>query len=272
MQRASAPLRYLSLGKRRSTRACRARALRTVPTVIAPCPVIGHCTSERSPFSRARPCSLVQLRSPLREPARAFRELVRHRAGCLWGECSARAPRCVGCGRSMPYERALRKREAALLRCTAVLPHASCGVHFVSRLTRVACLCATALPLFREAAQYARLPRVRTANCAGCGYSIPSGRALYAQETALFRCKAVLARASCSVHFVKRLARVARLCATVLAVSGEEAQHARSPRAFFRAALAVVAPYHTKKKCTSERPPIFGARLCSHVPGTASTW
>ena len=52
-------------------------------------------------------------------------------------------------------------------------------------------------------------------------------RALHERKAALLRCKAVLPRASPCPHFVRRLARAARLRATALALSGEEAKHMR---------------------------------------------
>ena len=57
------------------------------------------------------------------------------------------------------------------------------------------------------------------------------GRALHEREVAFLRCKAVLPRASPRPRFVRWLARLARLSATTLALSGEEAQHARLLRA-----------------------------------------
>ena len=51
----------------------------------------------------------------------------------------------AGGSRSIPYRRALHKREAALLPCTAVLGRASPGPHLVRWVARVARLRATAL-------------------------------------------------------------------------------------------------------------------------------
>ena len=55
--------------------------------------------------------------------------------------------RAAGCGRSVPYERALREREAALLWWKAVFLRVSLDAHFVNWLVHVAHFCATALPL-----------------------------------------------------------------------------------------------------------------------------
>ena len=58
---------------------------------------------------------------------------------------------------------------------------------------------------------------------AGCGCSMPYGRALHEREASVIQCKAMLLRVSCGVHFMRQFAHVTRLCATTLAVSGEEA-------------------------------------------------
>ena len=137
-----------------------------------------------------------QPRRPLWQPACACSALVRHCAGCLWGGGAARAlpraraPNCFGCVRSMPYGRALHEREAALLRYKAVLPRASRGGHFDSRLARLARLCVTVLAVSGEEAQHARLSLVRVPNWAGCVRPMPYGWALHEREAALVRCKA----------------------------------------------------------------------------------
>ena len=170
----------------------------------------------------------------------------------------------------MPYERELHEREAALLRWKAVLPRTSCGVHFVSRLTRVARLCATALALSREEAQYGRLPRARaaprrlwslysllkgTARARGHSSSV-QGRALTCQPQRPLREPAC----ACSA--------LLRHCAASLC--GGRAIRALASRVRC-AAPAVVAPRPMKGHCTSEGPPLFGARPCSHMPAMTCT-
>ena len=177
-----APLRLLSLGGG-ATRPLNARA---APRRLWSLQAIWKGTAR----ARGRPSSVqgraptCQLQRPLRKPACACSALVRDVAGFSLGRrramraCRARAPCRAGCGRSTPYERALHEREAALVRWKAVLPRAR---H--NRLRRpLACearLCATALPLFGEAAQHVCLPHARAANCAGCGHCMPYGRALH---------------------------------------------------------------------------------------------
>ena len=186
--------------------------------------------------------------------------LGRRRSARSYRACASRR---AGCDRLMTYGRALHEREAAPLRCKAVLSRASRGAHFGSRLARVARLRATALDVSGEEAQRARARGYRAcaSRRAGCDRLMTYGRTLHEREAALLRWKAVLPCASRGVHFVSRLARVVRLCATALAVSGEKAQHGRLPRVR-RAALAVVAPCHMEGHCTSERQPLFSARPC----------
>ena len=241
----------------------------------------------------------------------------------------------------MPYQWALHEREVAVNRCKAVLPRTRHGVHFVSWLVRVAHFCATAQPICVEQAQRARLPRARAASLQLWSlHALWKGTALHERGAAMLRCRAVIPHSSSGAHFVCRLARVARLCATALPLSGEDAQHGRSPRA--RAAtrrrrslhaawkgtprargrpssvqgraptcqpwrpllsrlarvarlratalalsgeeaqrarlprarsamLAVVASCPMKGHCTSEGPPFFGARPCSHVSAAVPT-
>ena len=136
----------------------------------------------------------------------------------------ARAPRRAGDNRLVCYGRALYKREAALFRCKAMLPRASPGPHLVRWLARVARLRDTALALCWEEAQHARFRRARAPRHAGDNRLVCYRRALYKREAALFRCKAMLSRVSAGPHLVRWLAHVARLPATALALSREEAQ------------------------------------------------
>ena len=81
------------------------------------------------------------------------------------------------------------------------------------------------------------------------------------------------ARPWCAVPAVapstSRLSRGMRECATSLAVSREEAQHASVLRAR-RAALVAVASRTRKGHCTGERPLSFGARTWCDMPAAAS--
>ena len=125
----------------------------------------------------------------------------------------------------MRHGRALHEREAALLRCKAVRPWDSLVPHLVRWLARVARLHATALALSEEEAQHVRFRPARAPGRAGRFRCMHYGRALHEREAALLQCKAVLPCASLGSHLVRWLARVARLRATALTLSGEEAQH-----------------------------------------------
>ena len=109
-----------------------------------------------------------------------------------------------------------------------------------------------------------RFRRARTPYRAGDTRSLRARRALHKREAARLRCKVVLPPASSCPHSVRWVARVARLRATVRPHSGEEAQRVRFRRARARrAALAALGLCAMKGRCTSEKPPSFGARLCS---------
>ena len=81
----------------------------------------------------------------------------------------------------------------------------------------------------------------------------------------------VLPRVSPAPHSARWLARVARLRATALALSGDEAQHVRFRRA--RAAPRWRHSFHTRRKGTARARSrrSFGASPCSHVPAIPLT-
>ena len=130
---AHAPLHWLSLGSRRSTRACCTRA---------PCRAsCGRCIPysralhrreafllQRAALVRRASCGLPHTtdfrvalaRAPLRWLSLGSRR--RTRACCTCVPCRA------GCGQPMSYARALPWREASLLRCAAVVRRASWGL------------------------------------------------------------------------------------------------------------------------------------------------
>jgi len=125
-------------------RAFKARARRAALAALAPCAAEGRCTSEKPPSFGARPCFHVQ--SPGHHFVRWLARVARLRATALalcWEEAQhvrfrrARAPRRARGTRSMPYGKALHKREAALLRCKVVL---LCAKSWPS-LGEVACAC-----------------------------------------------------------------------------------------------------------------------------------
>ena len=79
--------------------------------------------------------------------------------------CGMHAPRCAGWSRCVPYGRALHQPRASLLRCTAVLRRASCGLQrkLSAAAFRVAEASLRPLSLSREKAQHANLRRARAA-------------------------------------------------------------------------------------------------------------
>ena len=106
----------------------KARARRATIAALAPCAMEGRCTSEKPLSFGARPCSHVQ--SPGPHLWRWLARVARLRATALalcWKEAHhvrfqrARAPRRARGTRTLRYGKARHKREAAVLRCKAVL-------------------------------------------------------------------------------------------------------------------------------------------------------
>ena len=138
-----APLRSLSLGRRRSTRARRARA---------PCHT---CCTRSVTFERAhhqREASTLRRKTVLRRESQHFQRAAGLRV-CIHAIATLRslslgrrrstrarrapAPRRAGRSRSVSYGRPLLQREGSLLRCKAVLRRASRGLS-----AQPACACA----------------------------------------------------------------------------------------------------------------------------------
>ena len=168
--RKSATARALSLGRRRSTRAC------------------GVCAPRRAGWSRSLPYEspLRQRDGPLPRCTAALRRANRglqHAAflrRCARNNATARAlslgrrrstracgvcaPRRAGWSRSLPYESPLRQRDGPLPRCTAALRRANRGLQHAAFLRRCARNNATAraLSLGRRRST-ARLQRARAA-------------------------------------------------------------------------------------------------------------
>ena len=132
-KRAGAPaLRWLSLGRRRSTRARKARAVRFAGSDW-PCVSEIHCTSKRPPIRckavvRCARCGLPHSRlsrnkrtgAPLRWLSLGRRRSTR--------ACDARALRRNGCGRSTCYQMSMHQRKVSSLRCKAVVRCARCSL------------------------------------------------------------------------------------------------------------------------------------------------
>ena len=131
--RAQAPLRWLSLGRWRNTRACRARA---------PCRAGCDRSTHYERALHRREASLLRCKTVVRrascdlQRAAGFRVArdERHCAGCLSGggetrELAARARRAaLVCDRPTHYERVLHRRKASLFRCKTVVRRASCDL------------------------------------------------------------------------------------------------------------------------------------------------
>ena len=198
----------------------------------------GHCTSERLPFFRRQARAPTCQPCPsLREVACAYSALARNCARSLWGRGPARA---------LPT----RARRAALAtlaphtmqgHCTSekppfhrrqlMLPRVSPGPHCASWLARVARLRVSSLAFSRDEAQHVRFRRA----CAAPRWQLTL-HALWkgtarARGCRSFGARPVLPRASPAPHSARWLARIARLRATALALSGDEAQHVRFRRA-----------------------------------------
>ena len=152
--------RSLSLG-RRHTDVLIARACHASPSAVGLRPVKGHCAGASSPPFGARPwcdqrtvsCRVARVGTPLRLLSLGRKH--RTQAFCARALCRA------DCGRATPDQRAISRREASLLRRTAVVRRADCGLR-ESASFRVACASATAVAVSHEAAQHASFLRART--------------------------------------------------------------------------------------------------------------
>ena len=151
-----------------AARAVAARARHAALAVVVPFPMEGHCSSERPAFFGARSWAHAPSSSARLAFACAHTRLGITRRSLYLGRrrsssvSRARAPRRAGCGRSMPYGRALREREAYILRCNAVVSRTSFGLHFAQPAFACSAIARhTALTLPREEAQLALLPRAR---------------------------------------------------------------------------------------------------------------
>ena len=138
-KRAGAPLRWLSLGRRRRTRARDVRAVRCAVFLVDPCTMESHCTSGRPLPLGARPWCDVPSAASRTAGFRVTNARARHCAGYLLG---GGAPRAL----------ATSARRAAMvvvgpcaieghytsgwpllfhiLRCKTVLRRACCGLYF----------------------------------------------------------------------------------------------------------------------------------------------
>ena len=143
-----------------------------------------------------------------------------------------RAPRRASSTRPMCHGRALRKREAALLRCKTVLPRAKPW----PSLGEVGCACSAlarplrSLSVSRRRSMCAFDARGRRAALAATGPCAMEGSCTSEKPTS-FGARPCSHVQSPGPHLVRWVARVARLLATALALCWEEEQHVRFRRA-----------------------------------------
>ena len=135
--RKQAPLRWLSLGRWRNTRACSLqRARRAALVSVDLCTIKWHFTGGRPLSFGARSLYDVRAMASNAHPAFAWNASRRHCAGCLSGggetrELAARArrgPLVVSCDRLAHCTEALRWRKASHPRCKTVVRRASFGL------------------------------------------------------------------------------------------------------------------------------------------------
>ena len=152
----------------------------------------------------------------------------------------------------------------------AVLPRASPAPHCARWLARVARLRATALALSGDEAQHVRFRSARAAPQWRLAQYHMEGHCTR-EKPPFLRRQPVLPRASPAPHFARWLARVARLRAAALALSGDEAQYVRFRRAC--AALRWRHSPHARWKGTARARSrrSFGASPFSHVPALPIT-
>ena len=224
MQRACAPLRSLSLRRRRSTRASEARMPRCASGTRSV-----RCV--RALPEREAALLAAQGRAPMCQPLSSLSEvgcecsaLARHCARSLLGGGAARAlatcaPRCAGGTRCMGCGRALPEREAALLAAQGRAP--MCQP--LSSHDEVGCACSAlarhcARSLLGGGAPRALSMGVRRAALVAFVPCAVEEHCL-SKKPLFFLRKAVLPRASACPHLVRWVASAARLRATALALS-----------------------------------------------------
>ena len=202
--RATAPLRSLRLGRRRSTRACCA---------CVPCRASSGRFAHRERALHRREATLFRRTAAVRRASCGLQELAGFRAARATAPlrslplgrrrstraCFARAPCRASSGRIAHRERTLHQREATLFRRTAALRRASCGLQ-ESAGFRVARATAPlrSLPLGRGRSTRGSCAR---APCrTGSGRFMNNKRALLRQEASLLPHPAAVQCASCGLQ------------------------------------------------------------------------
>ena len=203
VSRSAGALCSLSLGRRRSSRACCcARAmLRWLWSAISCRKALRQRTvflHRRAPAVRRASCDLQRQASAACHAAHARRHSLSLGRRRTTRACCVRAPYRADCGRPMRCERALRWREASFLRRAPVARRARCGVR---RQAGAACHVVHArrrsLSLGRRRATPACCAR---APCwGGFGRPTPYERAPRWRKASLLRRTLVVRRASCDL-------------------------------------------------------------------------
>ena len=276
-----------SLGRRRSTRVCSARA---------PCragwsrPIL-HGSSLRqrdglSPSGQDR-ASMCQPRPSTSSRRSHVRKRERATVRSLWKggaaralslgrrrrthACGARAPRRAGLSRSMLHGSPLRQRDGPLSRCATVFRRASRGLEQAVGVR----VCAQAIRHRTLSAGRRRRTRAcgaRVARRAGWSGSMPHGTPLRQRHGSFPRCTTVLRRTG---RGLQRAAGV-RLCACAhtrtrhraLSLGRRRSTRVCSARAAPRWLESVHALW--KPTAPARRSFSLGARPCSNVPAAAS--
>ena len=243
-----------------------------VPVVVGPCPIKGHCASERPLFFGAHPWCNVPAALSNAKPEPLITRRTRRRSLSLGRRCSTRAcctraPCRAGFGRSTSFGRALRCREASLLRRAPVVRRASCGLQ---RQASAACRAAHAR---RRSLSLGggRTTRAHCARAMPCWLWLAHA---LSKDTALAKGLSPSVRvcgATCQLRRPTpnqgRLSRSARTGARCLWGGGAALELAVYAR---HAVLIVVDQCPSGGHCAVERPLSFGTRPSYDAPAAAS--
>ena len=269
VSRAQARLRSLSLGRRRSTRAC-SRARRAALVVVGY--ALGRALRRREASLLRRAAVVRRASCGLQRQASAACHARARTALAVSGRrrstraCYARAPCRAGCGRLMPRKSTasarglspsarargatcqLRPPTPSSAACHAAQARTALAVSGRRRSTR-ACCCARRAALVVVGHAYRRAPRRR--------------------EASLLRRAPVVRRASCGLQRQASAACHAR-ARHLRSLSLRRRRSTQACSRARRAALVVVGPCTRKGHCAGERPLFFGARPWCDVPAAAS--
>ena len=241
----------------------------------------GHCTSGRPPFLRRQaPAPTCQPSLSLRVVACACSALARHCALSLWG---TRPSTCASDARARRAKPATLGPYTMEGHCTSgrppflrrQAPAPTCQPSLSLRV--VACACSAlarhcALSLWGRGPARALPTRARAAPSRRHSVHTPWKGTARAGGRRSFGARPLLPRASPPSHCAWWLARVARLRATALSLSGDEAQHVRFRRARApRQAGDTRSIHHGRALHEREAAVPSAPGPCSHVPALPLT-